>query len=76
VNTYTPLGYILSQGEVFEGGVAVIDLVCGMEVHSENAAAAWEHAGTTYLFCSVGCMERFRADPERFLAAGPKERGM
>ena len=40
------------------------DPVCGMEVDPEDAAAAWQHAGTTYYFCSVGCMERFREDPE------------
>ena len=75
-SSYTPLGYILISVESSDEEVAVIDPVCGMEVSPENAAAAWEHAGTTYLFCSVGCMERFRADPERFLAADPNERGM
>ena len=54
----------------------MIDPVCGMEVRPEDPAAAWEHAGTTYLFCSVGCMERFRADPERFLRMDPSERRM
>ncbi len=44
------------------------DPVCGMEVTPEDAAAAWQHAGTTYYFCSVPCMERFRADPDGFLA--------
>ena len=52
------------------------DPVCGMAVSRETAAAAWEHEGTTYLFCSVGCMERFRRDPERFLSMDPAERGM
>jgi hypothetical protein len=28
----------------------MIDPVCGMEVQSESAVAAWEHAGTTYIF--------------------------
>lgn len=54
----------------------MIDPVCGMEVQPETAAAAWERAGSIYYFCSVACMERFRADPERFLAADPGERGM
>lgn len=54
----------------------MIDPVCGMDVQPESAAAAWEHAGTTYFFCSVGCLERFRVDPERFLAADPSERRM
>ncbi|HSL12037.1 MAG TPA: YHS domain-containing protein [Actinomycetota bacterium] len=55
---------------------AMIDPVCGMEVAEDAAAAAWEHAGVTYLFCSVGCMERFRQDPERFLRMDPSERSM
>jgi len=52
------------------------DPVCGMEVAEATAAAAWEHEGQTYYFCSVGCMERFRADPERFLGLDPAERRM
>jgi Cu+-exporting ATPase len=57
-------------------GWCVIDPVCGMEVTPEAAAAAWQHAGMTYYFCSVGCMERFREEPERFLAADPTARGI
>ena len=53
-----------------------IDPVCGMRVEPETAAAAWEHVGSTYYFCSVGCCERFRDDPERFLAAAPGDRSM
>ena len=56
--------------------MTVIDPVCGMEVSPEDASAAWLHAGTTYYFCSVGCMERFRQDPERFLSADPAQRSM
>ena len=54
----------------------MIDPVCGMNVTPESSAAAWEHGGITYYFCSVGCMERFRADPEGCLAMDPSERGM
>jgi Cu+-exporting ATPase len=54
----------------------MIDLVCGMAVEPAEAMAAWEHAGETYLFCSVVCMERFRADPEHFLGLDPSERHM
>ena len=52
------------------------DPVCGMEVDEASAAAAWEHAGTIVLFCSVGCMRRFRDDPEHYLALGDDERHM
>jgi Cu+-exporting ATPase len=43
-----------------------IDPVCGMRVRS--AARAHVHAGTEYWFCSQKCLERFRAEPARFLA--------
>jgi Cu+-exporting ATPase len=54
----------------------VTDPVCGMSVDSARAQGAWEHDGTTYFFCSVGCMERFRKDPETYLAMDPSERRM
>jgi len=46
------------------------DPVCGMTVLPERAAGRHEHAGTTYYFCSTGCLDKFRADPERYLKAG------
>lgn len=54
----------------------MIDQVCGMTVTPEDAAAAWEHEGETYFFCSVGCMERFRTDPAHFLSLDPADREM
>ena len=56
--------------------LGMIDPVCGMTAQPDTAAAAWEHDGQTYYFCSVGCMERFREDPARFLALDPSERRM
>ena len=53
-----------------------MDPVCGMTVAPETSAAAWEHGGVTYFFCSVGCMERFRGDPEHFLSLDPDQRQM
>ena len=44
-----------------------VDPVCGMTVDPERAQHRYEHAGTTYLFCSASCQERFAADPNRFL---------
>ncbi len=54
----------------------MIDPVCGMRVDPESAAAAWDHEGTTFYFCSVGCFERFREDPERFLDTAREDRRM
>jgi Cu+-exporting ATPase len=54
----------------------MVDPVCGMEVDRDTAAAAWEHDGNTYYFCSIGCFERFRSDPEAALSADPSTRSM
>jgi P-type Cu+ transporter len=45
-----------------------IDPVCGMEVQPETAAGSFEYGGTTYYFCSLGCLEDFREDPASYLA--------
>jgi len=45
-----------------------IDPVCGMEVDPKTAAGSSEYQGKTYYFCSQGCLEDFKEDPESFLA--------
>jgi Cu+-exporting ATPase len=52
------------------------DPICGMEIDRAAAAGAWPHDGVTYYFCSVGCLERFKADPAAALAVPPEERTM
>jgi Cu+-exporting ATPase len=44
-----------------------IDPVCGMEVDPATAAGSFEYRGVTYYFCSEGCLQDFREDPQRFL---------
>src|SRR5215470_18056000 len=44
------------------------DPVCHMQVMPETAAARFEYKGKTYYFCNPYCLERFRKDPEQFLA--------
>ena len=39
-----------------------IDPVCGITVVPEKAGS-FEHDGTTYYFCGVGCLNKFKADP-------------
>jgi P-type Cu+ transporter len=51
------------------------DPVCGMVVDPQKAAGKVEHDGKTYYFCSARCAERFRNEPEKFLAA-PGTAGM
>ena len=51
-----------------EAAVGVIDPVCGMTVDPATAAGSFAYQGTTYFFCCHGCLTRFRADPQRYLA--------
>ncbi len=50
----------------------VRDPVCGMTVDPSRARASYEHAGTTYYFCSAGCREKFAADADGWVARGPR----
>ncbi|MBK7704925.1 MAG: cadmium-translocating P-type ATPase [Acidobacteria bacterium] len=52
------------------------DPVCKMLVMPQTAAAKYDHAGTTYYFCAVGCLNKFRQNPERFLAPEAKPEPM
>ena len=54
-----------SSGNVVTG---VIDPVCGMTVNPATAAGSFDYQGTTYSFCCQGCLTKFRADPQRYLA--------
>ena len=50
----------------------VRDPVCGMFVDPTNPpGGSHEHVGKTYCFCNPRCREKFAADPETFLRAGP-----
>ncbi len=44
------------------------DPVCGMEITEANEAGRYEYNGVTYHFCNQNCLDRFKAEPERFLA--------
>jgi xanthine dehydrogenase accessory factor len=46
-----------------------IDPVCGMTVDIATARYRSVHEGTTYYFCSAGCLKRFEEAPAPFLAA-------
>ncbi len=63
-----PFPIVSNPKPVPEGAVLVKDPVCHMDVYPPNAAGSHEYKGTTYHFCSKGCVAKFQADPERFLA--------
>ncbi len=46
-----------------------LDPVCGMEVDPSAPAATLLHEGTTYLFCSTHCLEKFKSSPDSFTGA-------
>jgi len=53
----------------------VKDPVCGMRVDEWTAEVGTEYAGQRFVFCSHRCLERFDAEPERYIKAGAKNRG-
>ncbi len=54
--------------ETPSSGHAHIDPVCGMTVSPESAAATIAHQGESFYFCSKGCAEKFRSDPDKYLS--------
>lgn len=54
----------------------VKDPVCGMDVDTDTAQFSAEHEGTTYYFCSRGCMLDFQDDPARYLDPNYESTGM
>ena len=45
-----------------------VDPVCGMDVERATAPFRHDHEGQTYYFCSESCSQRFRADPQGYMA--------
>ncbi len=52
------------------------DPVCGMSVDPASAASTVEHEHKLYHFCSRGCADKFRRDPEKYLSPSYKAEGM
>lgn len=63
--------------ELFELGMcpqpedALLDPVCRMAVRRGVARGLIRHEGVEYGFCSLDCIARFVADPDRFASAAP-----
>ena len=51
-----------------DSGSRLSDPVCGMQV-TEASSHHTEYAGKSFYFCSARCLERFKHDPEKFIAA-------
>src|SRR5579862_6904770 len=54
------------------------DPVCGMNVNPATARHVYDLAGKNYYFCCAPCLEKFRADPDKYLHAAlpPKSSGL
>ena len=50
----------------------VKDLVCGMTIEPQTAAATSQYGGKTYYFCAPGCKVAFDRNPEEYIS-GHKE---
>ncbi|MGA2023034.1 MAG: heavy metal-binding domain-containing protein, partial [Candidatus Sulfotelmatobacter sp.] len=47
------------------------DPVCGMNVNTTTAKHVYSHGGKNFYFCCAPCVEKFRADPNKYLTATP-----
>jgi P-type Cu+ transporter len=61
----------MNSGKINSEKTIVKDPVCNMDVDPAKARGSVEYKGQTYYFCSPGCVTRFKADPERYLAPRP-----
>ncbi len=50
------------------------DPVCSMDVTPEKAAGHTEFNGQTYYFCSLHCLEKFKANPQQILDKQAKKK--
>lgn len=55
-------------GAPAEADARVTDPVCGMQVFPAKAAGEARYEGQTYWFCSLGCKNKFAAEPARYLS--------
>ena len=65
----------MNPGKINPEKTIVKDPVCHMDVDPATARGSAEYKGQTYYFCSPGCVTRFNADPEKYLAPRPPAAG-
>ncbi|MCH9649366.1 MAG: heavy metal translocating P-type ATPase [Deltaproteobacteria bacterium] len=56
------------EAPVVSASPDVLDLVCGMKVDPAACAHQVDHESERFYFCCAGCAEKFRSDPEIYLA--------
>ncbi len=67
---------MLASAPASEAAAGVIDPVCGMTVEPATAAGSFAYQGTDYYFCCQGCLTKFRANPQQYLAPGAAKETM
>jgi Cu+-exporting ATPase len=55
------------KDDISNSATAVKDPVCGMNVNPAIAKHHLEHAGKSVYFCCAPCVEKFKANPEKYL---------
>ena len=58
---------------VERAGTEVADPVCGMTIDRTDAAGTHTHGGQAYYFCNPSCLEKFTANPDRYLTGRAEE---
>ncbi len=71
--TTDPAGHSHSSDDADLLPVEAVDPVCGMMVEPASPAASVRYEGRMYYFCSRSCVEKFKADPDRYLRGSPGE---
>src|SRR5258707_12764130 len=51
------------------------DPVCGMKVNPATARYVHDQNGKSYYFCCASCVEKFKADPSKYLAPPARSTG-
>ncbi|HST77743.1 MAG TPA: YHS domain-containing protein, partial [Verrucomicrobiae bacterium] len=67
----SPAGHDPMAGSHQQTPGSVKDPVCGMWVDPSKARDSATYNDKTYYFCSPRCAEKFKAEPEKYLAAKP-----
>jgi xanthine dehydrogenase accessory factor len=75
VRAAVPVADMLSDATAVRPDAASIDPVCGMTVQAAGARYTSAYDGKTFLFCGIGCKERFDCEPERYSVPSPGGRG-
>jgi Cu+-exporting ATPase len=66
----------MNPAKANSGKEVVKDPVCNMDVVPATARGSSEYKGQNYYFCSQSCVQRFNADPEKYLAPRPPKSQM